>query len=192
MFRTSVSPSTARDLVRCRHSAHNRKPSLSPWVCDGGQPKDLGLPTKAYCCIDDVQEDGTQRAAKTFAHVQSEVGAYEAEEIGVEHLLRDVKDAKVRLSFSEKVLLRTAPCVSVDVSSRTARGTRVSMRTAPRLAPLLEMGATSYFLQATVFEQERDCWGECGGQCGQSNRIDVRRILVWSASREDITYDVSA
>ena len=43
-----------------------------------------------------VKEDGTERAQKTFAHVPSEIGAYEAEEIGVEHLLRDVKDAKVR------------------------------------------------------------------------------------------------
>jgi len=42
-----------------------------------------------------VREVGTQRAMKTFMHVPSEIGAYEAEEIGVEHLLRDVKDAKV-------------------------------------------------------------------------------------------------
>ena len=32
---------------------------------------------------------------KVFAHLPSSVGAYEAEEIGVEHLLRDVKDATV-------------------------------------------------------------------------------------------------
>ena len=44
-----------------------------------------------------VREDGTQRAMKTFMHVPSEIDAYEAEEICVEHLLRDVKDAKVRL-----------------------------------------------------------------------------------------------
>lgn len=59
------------------------------------QPKELGIPTKAYFCIDEVREDCTQKAEKTFMHVQSEIGAYEAEEIGVEHLLRDVKDAKV-------------------------------------------------------------------------------------------------
>lgn len=59
------------------------------------QPKELGIPTKAYYCIDAVSEDGTQKAQKTFMHIQSEIGAYEAEEIGVEHLLRDVKDAKV-------------------------------------------------------------------------------------------------
>eukprot|EP00976_Prorocentrum_cordatum_P114141 1195809-Prorocentrum_minimum.AAC.8 len=59
------------------------------------QPKELGIPTKTYFCIDEVREDCTQKAQKTFMHVQSEIDAYEAEEIGVEHLLRDVKDAKV-------------------------------------------------------------------------------------------------
>eukprot|EP00959_Pyramimonas_sp_CCMP1952_P373863 7829583-Pyramimonas_sp.AAC.2 len=58
------------------------------------QPKELGIPTKTYFCIDEVREDCTQKAQKTFMHVQSEIDAYEAEEIGVEHLLRDVKDAK--------------------------------------------------------------------------------------------------
>lgn len=67
------------------------------------QPKELGIPTKAYCAVDQVQEDGTQRAQKTFAHVQSEIGAYDAEEIGVEHLLRDVKDAKVS-TLADQVL----------------------------------------------------------------------------------------
>ncbi|KAI6182903.1 Mov34/MPN/PAD-1 family protein [Aphelenchoides bicaudatus] len=41
-------------------------------------PKNLGLPTEAYI---EVQE-----------HVPSEIGAEEAEEVGVEHLLRDIKD----------------------------------------------------------------------------------------------------
>lgn len=30
---------------------------------------------------------------RTFLHVQSTVGAFEAEEVGVEHLLRDIKNA---------------------------------------------------------------------------------------------------
>jgi 26S proteasome regulatory subunit N8 len=67
------------------------------------QPKELGDPTKAYCSVDQVKEDGTERAQKTFAHVPSEIGAYEAEEIGVEHLLRDVKDAKVS-TLADQVL----------------------------------------------------------------------------------------
>lgn len=59
------------------------------------EPKEIGLPTNAYAAVDLVAEGGSQQARKTFVHVPSEVGAYEAEEIGVEHLLRDVKDATV-------------------------------------------------------------------------------------------------
>eukprot|EP00128_Syssomonas_multiformis_P015189 Colp12_sorted_trinity150504_noHs@639 len=55
------------------------------------KPKELGLPTDAYVAIEEVHEDGTP-TSKTFEHVASEIGAEEAEEIGVEHLLRDIKD----------------------------------------------------------------------------------------------------
>jgi 26S proteasome regulatory subunit N8 len=40
-------------------------------------------------------QDASGMSHKVFAHLPSDVGAYEAEEIGVEHLLRDVKDATV-------------------------------------------------------------------------------------------------
>mmetsp|Transcript_32655 Transcript_32655/g.104075 ORF Transcript_32655/g.104075 Transcript_32655/m.104075 type:complete len:238 (+) Transcript_32655:564-1277(+) len=65
------------------------------------QPKELGIPTKAYVAVDEVREDGTQKSQKVFQHVPSEIGAYEAEEIGVEHLLRDVKDATVSTLSTE-------------------------------------------------------------------------------------------
>jgi 26S proteasome regulatory subunit N8 len=65
------------------------------------KPKDEGIPIKAYCAIDEVKEDGTERAKKIFVHVGSEVGAHEAEEIGVEHLLRDVKDATITTLSTE-------------------------------------------------------------------------------------------
>jgi len=55
------------------------------------KPKDLGLPTEAYFAVEEVHDDGTP-TSKTFEHVQSEIGAEEAEEVGVEHLLRDIKD----------------------------------------------------------------------------------------------------
>jgi 26S proteasome regulatory subunit N8 len=41
-----------------------------------------------------VHDDGTP-TTKTFEHVPSEIGAEEAEEVGVEHLLRDIKDTSV-------------------------------------------------------------------------------------------------
>ncbi|KAJ2857579.1 proteasome regulatory particle subunit [Coemansia erecta] len=56
------------------------------------QPKEIGIPTNAYFSVEDIHDDGTA-ATKTFEHVPSEIGAEEAEEIGVEHLLRDIKDS---------------------------------------------------------------------------------------------------
>jgi len=51
----------------------------------------VGLPTEAYYSVEEVHDDGTP-TTKTFEHVSSEIGAEEAEEVGVEHLLRDIKD----------------------------------------------------------------------------------------------------
>jgi len=48
------------------------------------------LPTKSYVAVDVVQSDG--RHEKEFAHVMSSVVASEAEEVGVEHLLREIQD----------------------------------------------------------------------------------------------------
>merc|ERR1712190_342487 len=55
------------------------------------QPKDLELPMEAYYSIQEQTSDEVFK--RTFMHVQSTVGAYEAEEVGVEHLLRDIKNA---------------------------------------------------------------------------------------------------
>ncbi|CAI5492393.1 unnamed protein product, partial [Closterium sp. Naga37s-1] len=65
------------------------------------QPRELAIPSQAYCTVEDVKEDGTQKSQKAFVHISSEIGAYEAEEIGVEHLLRDVKDATITTLASE-------------------------------------------------------------------------------------------
>merc|ERR1712137_949034 len=69
------------------------------------QPKDLGIPTKAYITVEEVSEDKTENRM-AFQHTPSSIGALEAEEVGVEHLLRDVKDASVSnltTSIQEKV-----------------------------------------------------------------------------------------
>lgn len=50
-----------------------------------------GLPTSAYVAVEEVKEGTSQQAQKSFAHVPSEIGAHESEEVGVEHLLRDVR-----------------------------------------------------------------------------------------------------
>lgn len=55
------------------------------------QPKDLVLPMEAYYSVQEQTSDEVFK--RTFLHVQSSVGAEEAEEVGVEHLLRDIKNA---------------------------------------------------------------------------------------------------
>ncbi|BHF68567.1 26S proteasome non-ATPase regulatory subunit 7 [Sparganum proliferum] len=53
-----------------------------------------GLPTEAYIAVEEVHNDGSP-TTKTFDHLLSEIGAEEAEEVGVEHLLRDIKDSSL-------------------------------------------------------------------------------------------------
>jgi 26S proteasome regulatory subunit N8 len=53
-------------------------------------PKKNELPTEAYIAVEEIRDDGTPVRA-TFEHVPSSMGAEEAEEVGVEHLLRFVK-----------------------------------------------------------------------------------------------------
>jgi len=58
------------------------------------KPTEIGLPTKAYITVEEVSKDGTE-SKMAFQHIPSEVGAVEAEEVGVEHLLRDIHDPSV-------------------------------------------------------------------------------------------------
>ncbi|CAJ1901613.1 unnamed protein product [Cylindrotheca closterium] len=54
------------------------------------------LPTTAYKVVEEVSTKDGQRLVKmTFAHVPTVMGAQEAEEIGVEHLLREINDPTV-------------------------------------------------------------------------------------------------
>lgn len=55
------------------------------------QPRTVGIPTDAYFAVDDIKHDGS-KAERTFVHIPSSIEAEEAEEIGVEHLLRDIRD----------------------------------------------------------------------------------------------------
>ncbi|KAF3926660.1 hypothetical protein ABW21_db0201254 [Orbilia brochopaga] len=51
----------------------------------------VGVPTDAYFAVEEIKDDGTT-TTKTFVHTPSIIEAEEAEEIGVEHLLRDIRD----------------------------------------------------------------------------------------------------
>ena len=74
--------------------------------CQDVAPTSVGIPTSAYRAENEIRDDGTQKEEKTFVHVPSSIEAFEAEEIGVEHLLRDVKDNTVSTlatQVSEKI-----------------------------------------------------------------------------------------
>jgi len=69
------------------------------------RPQASGIPTKAYVTVEELSEDGKENRM-AFQHKSSTIGALEAEEVGVEHLLRDVKDASVNTlssSVEEKI-----------------------------------------------------------------------------------------
>ncbi|POY71601.1 hypothetical protein BMF94_5386 [Rhodotorula taiwanensis] len=74
-----------------------------------------GIPTDAYFAVEEIKDDGTS-SQKTFVHVPSVIEAEEAEEIGVEHLLRDVKNLSVGTLSSR---------VSDQLSSLRGLGTRL-------------------------------------------------------------------
>lgn len=58
------------------------------------RPDVEGVPTTAYLSVEEVESDGKE-IQRSFKHIPSSIGAYEAEEVGVEHLLRDVNDPSV-------------------------------------------------------------------------------------------------
>lgn len=50
-----------------------------------------GLPTTAYEAVEEVEADGKE-IQRVFKHIKCSIEAEEAEEVGVEHLLRDIND----------------------------------------------------------------------------------------------------
>ncbi|KAL5991545.1 26S proteasome non-ATPase regulatory subunit 7 A [Asimina triloba] len=85
------------------------------------QPKELGIPTKAYYAVEEVKENATQKSQKVFVHVSSEIAAHEVEEIGVEHLLRDVKDTTIS-TLATEVTGKLAALKGLDARLREIRG----------------------------------------------------------------------
>ncbi|GAA0152702.1 translation initiation factor [Lithospermum erythrorhizon] len=84
------------------------------------QPKELGIPTKAYYAVEEVKENATEKSKKVFVHVPSEIAAPEVEEIGVEHLLRDVKDTTIS-TLSTEVTGKLAALKGLDVRLQEIR-----------------------------------------------------------------------
>lgn len=76
------------------------------------EPKGEGIPTDSYFAVEEIYDDG--RATKrTFNHIPSSIEAEEAEEIGVEHLLRDVTDNAVN-SLSKQVVQQLTSLRGLD------------------------------------------------------------------------------
>ncbi len=55
------------------------------------EAESLGIPTETYCTQEEVDNNGNM--LRQFIHIPCSIGASEIEEVGVEHLLRDIKDA---------------------------------------------------------------------------------------------------
>lgn len=70
-----------------------RRYNTSPCFCviRVHQESQIGLPTEAYFTQEEVDDNGN--ISRQFIHVPSTIQASHEEEVGVEHLMRDIKDA---------------------------------------------------------------------------------------------------
>ncbi len=59
------------------------------------RPDRQDLPITAYRVVEELSGKQQQQVHRSFAHVAVQMGALEAEEVGVEHLLRDINDPTV-------------------------------------------------------------------------------------------------
>jgi 26S proteasome regulatory subunit N8 len=60
-------------------------------IIDVNPADDLEIPTQAYISLESAPEEKSQ-SRRTFKHIPCKIGATEPEEVGVEHLLREIKD----------------------------------------------------------------------------------------------------
>lgn len=83
-------------------------------IIDVNPKDDLEIPTDAYCTVDEIGDDKSD-TKRTFVHLPSEIGAFEAEEVGVEHLLRDIRVSQCsglvdgELQILKQLLCRITP-----------------------------------------------------------------------------------
>ncbi|CEM15767.1 unnamed protein product [Vitrella brassicaformis CCMP3155] len=73
------------------HEIYRRYISQPVYVIVDPKYKEEQLPTDAYMSFEEASADKVFR--RKFVHIPSTIDAYEAEEVGVEHLLRDIKNA---------------------------------------------------------------------------------------------------
>eukprot|EP00919_Chromeraceae_sp_WS-2016_P033182 GHVR01078411.1.p2 GENE.GHVR01078411.1~~GHVR01078411.1.p2 ORF type:complete len:294 (-),score=46.13 GHVR01078411.1:1600-2481(-) len=73
------------------HEVFRRYCAQPVYVIIDVKPKAETLPTDAYFSLEEPTSNKMFR--RTFVHIPSTIGATEPEEVGVEHLLRDIKNA---------------------------------------------------------------------------------------------------
>jgi 26S proteasome regulatory subunit N8 len=69
------------------------------------RPGVVGIPTTAYIAVEEVEVEGKE-IQRVFKHLPCSIEAEEAEEVGVEHLLRDINDpstSNLALQIQRKV-----------------------------------------------------------------------------------------
>ncbi|CAK7324910.1 unnamed protein product [Dovyalis caffra] len=116
----STGPKLRENDLDIHQLFHNYVPNPVLVIIDV-QPKELGIPTKAYYDVEEVKENATQKSQKVFVHVPSEIAAHEVEEIGVEHLLRDVKDTTIS-TLATEVTGKLTALKGLDARLREIRG----------------------------------------------------------------------
>ncbi|MBA0572302.1 hypothetical protein Golob_002654 [Gossypium lobatum] len=116
----STGPKLRENDLDIHRLFHNYVPNPVLVIIDV-QPKELGIPTKAYYDVEEVKENATQKSQKVFVHVPSEIAAHEVEEIGVEHLLRDVKDTTIS-TLATEVTGKLTALKGLDERLREIRG----------------------------------------------------------------------
>ncbi|CCE62790.1 hypothetical protein TPHA_0D01500 [Tetrapisispora phaffii CBS 4417] len=91
----------------------------------------VGLATNAYISVEQVKDDGSS-TERTFIHLPCSIEAEEAEEIGVEHLLKDVRDqAAGGLSIRLTAQLRSLKGLQQKLQHITNYLTKVSNNELP-------------------------------------------------------------
>lgn len=93
LLSSSAGGDDANDAAPSSRQAPSSRPAVFV-TCDV-RPASVGLPFAAYAAVDEARADAPteRKASRAFASVPVRVGQTEAEAVGVEHLLRDVRDA---------------------------------------------------------------------------------------------------
>lgn len=80
-------------------------------VVDVKQKREFELPTKAFCSVRSVNAKGI--VVRGFKNIPCQVAAFEAEEVGVEHLVREIKDLNMD-TLQMKLNTRAASLLALE------------------------------------------------------------------------------